>query len=205
LGLGRAVADGLQPELPGVEVLEKRIANIPRMALRNTNLAEITVSLDNLTPSTRVPFQIVLAPRFTTPVGGEFIIRKSKGADLGEIDPKPTCGFAGRRDAERPGQSARELYLQAADHSPDVGIHLHAIFDQAAGMQHCPVVAPAKSLANRAQGTFRHLAREEHRDLTWKSDIRRRFAQLLRQFRSELLGRRYDRTCVSSGVSLRGG
>jgi len=66
-----AVADDEpQPELPGIEVLERRIASVPVVALRNTNLAELTVSLeftlDNLTPSTPVPFQIVVPPQHTT-------------------------------------------------------------------------------------------------------------------------------------------
>jgi len=71
LGLGRTAAEVLQPELPGVEVLQTQVANTPVVLLRNTNLAEITVSLDftldNITPSTRIPFQIVVAPQHTTP------------------------------------------------------------------------------------------------------------------------------------------
>jgi len=72
--LARAVpglADGLLPELPGIEVLERLVGNTPVLALRNPQLAEMTVSLEltleNLTPNVPVPFQVVLAPNQTTP------------------------------------------------------------------------------------------------------------------------------------------
>src|SRR5580765_7724281 len=63
-------SDGLEPELPGIEVIEKRVGNTAELSLRNPQLAEITVGLEftlyNLTPSVAVPFQVVLAPNSTT-------------------------------------------------------------------------------------------------------------------------------------------
>ena len=55
-------------------------------------------------------------------------------------------------------KSASELRLQAADYSPDMGVYFHAVFHQAAGVQHGAVVATAKSLANHVQGTRCHFA-----------------------------------------------
>jgi hypothetical protein len=63
-------SDGVEPELPGVEVLEKRVGNGAVLSLHNPQLAEMTVSLeftlDNLTPSMAVPFPVVLASNSTT-------------------------------------------------------------------------------------------------------------------------------------------
>jgi len=63
-------AQGLQPELPGIDVLESRVGGGPTLVLRNPQLAEMTVSLEltleNLTPSVPVPFQVVLTPQQTT-------------------------------------------------------------------------------------------------------------------------------------------
>lgn len=63
-------AGGVAPELPGIQVLEQRVGSVPVICLSNPQLAEMTVSLeftlDNLTPSVVVPFQVVLAPKQTT-------------------------------------------------------------------------------------------------------------------------------------------
>ena len=63
-------SDGLESELPGIEVIEKRVGNNAVLSLHNPQLAEITVSLEftlnNLTPSVAVPFQVVLAPNSST-------------------------------------------------------------------------------------------------------------------------------------------
>jgi murein DD-endopeptidase MepM/ murein hydrolase activator NlpD len=65
------LAQGLQPELPGIDVVVSRVGGVPVFALRNPQLAEMTVSLeftlDNLTSSVPVPFQAVLAPNYATP------------------------------------------------------------------------------------------------------------------------------------------
>lgn len=65
------LADDPKPELPGIEVLEERVGTVAVFSLRNPQLAEMTVSLgftlENLTPSVPVPFQLVLAPHHTTP------------------------------------------------------------------------------------------------------------------------------------------
>jgi hypothetical protein len=62
---------GVNAGLPGIEVLEGRVTGVPVLSLRNPQLAELTVSLDltlqNVAPSVPVPFQLVLAPRHTTP------------------------------------------------------------------------------------------------------------------------------------------
>src|SRR3974390_339788 len=65
-----AFGDGLEPELPGIEVLERRVGNGAVLSLHNPQLAEMTVSLeftlDNLTPSMAVPFPVVLGSNSTT-------------------------------------------------------------------------------------------------------------------------------------------
>jgi murein DD-endopeptidase MepM/ murein hydrolase activator NlpD len=62
-------SDGLEPELPGIEVIEKRVGNAAVLSLHNPQRAEVTVSLEftlnNLTPSVAVPLQVVLAPNST--------------------------------------------------------------------------------------------------------------------------------------------
>src|SRR5262245_11106209 len=69
-GQALGFSDGLEPELPGIEVVEKRVGNTAVLSLHNPQLAEMTVglqfTLNNLTPSIAVPFQVVLAPNSTT-------------------------------------------------------------------------------------------------------------------------------------------
>jgi hypothetical protein len=69
-GLLPVSAGGVPPELPGVEVVERRLGNSFTFALRNPQLAELTVSLDfkalNLESNVRVPLEMVVPPKCTT-------------------------------------------------------------------------------------------------------------------------------------------
>src|ERR1035437_1517788 len=67
--------------------------------------------------------------------------------------------------------SARQLLFEVADDLPDVGIHFHAVFDEAAGVENRAVVAPAKGFTNGVERAFGHLTREIHGDLARKGDI----------------------------------
>src|ERR1700743_1213663 len=74
------------------------------------------------------------------------------------------------RDA-RALNSAHQLFFQIADHLPHAGIDFHAVFHEAAGVEHGAVVASAEGLADGAEGAFGHLPREEHRNLAGERDI----------------------------------
>ena len=65
-----ASSEVLHPDLPGVEVIEKRSGETSHFSLRNPHKCELTVSLsfylENLTPSVRLPIELVLPPEFTS-------------------------------------------------------------------------------------------------------------------------------------------
>ena len=63
------------------------------------------------------------------------------------------------------------MLFQVVDDLADAGINVHAVLDQAAGVQHGAVVAAAEGLADFAQGGLGHGAGEEHRNLTRESDV----------------------------------
>src|SRR3954469_3795270 len=65
----------------------------------------------------------------------------------------------------------KQLLFEVADDLAHLGIDLHAFLHQTAGMQHSAVIAPAKGLADRVEGTLRQLAREEHGDLPWERNL----------------------------------
>lgn len=69
-GFGCAGAEVLRPPFPGVEVLEKAVGETTMFSVQNRQLAEITVgldfTLDNLTPSVPLPFEVVVSPQSTT-------------------------------------------------------------------------------------------------------------------------------------------
>ena len=55
----------------------------------------------------------------------------------------------------------------------DVGVHFHAVFDEAAGVQHRAVIASAEGFADGVERAFGHLAGEIHGDLARKGDVLR--------------------------------
>src|ERR1035437_5206473 len=67
--------------------------------------------------------------------------------------------------------SARQLLFEVTDDLADVGIHFHAVFEEAAGVEHRAVIAFAKGLTNSGEPAFRHLAREIHGDLAREGDV----------------------------------
>jgi murein DD-endopeptidase MepM/ murein hydrolase activator NlpD len=70
LGAQRGAADGLEPEIPGIEVLRQRMGGSIAFSLRNPHLAELTVSLDfsgvNLASNVKLPVEVVVPASCTT-------------------------------------------------------------------------------------------------------------------------------------------
>jgi murein DD-endopeptidase MepM/ murein hydrolase activator NlpD len=70
-GFGCAGAEVLHPPFPGVEVLERAVGETTLFSVQNPQLSEMTVgldfTLDNLTPSVRLPIEWVVPPKSTTP------------------------------------------------------------------------------------------------------------------------------------------
>jgi murein DD-endopeptidase MepM/ murein hydrolase activator NlpD len=71
LTFGCAAVEVLHPPFPGVEVLENRVGETTAISVRNPQMAEMTVgldfTLDNLTPSVRLPLELIVPPQSTTP------------------------------------------------------------------------------------------------------------------------------------------
>src|SRR5277367_4909814 len=74
-------------------------------------------------------------------------------------------------DRESSVKSAHQLFFQVADDLADVGVHFHAVFDEAAGVQNSAVITSAVSFPDSAQGTFSQLARKIHGDLARERDV----------------------------------
>src|ERR1041385_1210073 len=66
---------------------------------------------------------------------------------------------------------AEELLLQVADVVADLGVHFHAAFDEAAGVEHGAVVASTEGFADGVEGTVGEIARKKHGDLARKGDV----------------------------------
>ena len=59
------------------------------------------------------------------------------------------------------------------DHLADIGVHFHAVFDEAAGVQHGTVIAPPKSFPDGIERAFGHMARKIHCHLADMTSKRR--------------------------------
>ena len=108
-GLRCSAAEVLHPPLPGLEVLEKRIGETTLFSVRNSQLAEMTVSLDftldNLTASVRLPLELVVLPQSSTPTV----------VALYPTDPAKTCQYSYRNDfswgTPKAQHASNQLYL----------------------------------------------------------------------------------------------
>jgi murein DD-endopeptidase MepM/ murein hydrolase activator NlpD len=109
LGGVPGVAAGLEPELPGIEVLKQRFGGGIAFALRNPNLAELTLSLDfsviNLASNVRLPLEVVIPPTCTT----------QPLVFLRPVDPRKRWNYAWHIDfiwgSPRARQADGQLYL----------------------------------------------------------------------------------------------
>src|SRR3974390_2668468 len=68
-------------------------------------------------------------------------------------------------------ESAHQLFFEIVDHLADIGVHFHAVFHQAAGVENSTMIASAECLTNRVKRAFRHLAGQVHRDLAREGDV----------------------------------
>ena len=75
------------------------------------------------------------------------------------------------------------------DDLADIGVHFHAVFHEAAGVEHGAVVAAAEGFADGVERAFGHLAREIHGDLAREGDVfRAAFAGHVGQADVKMLG-----------------
>ena len=90
-----------------------------------------------------------------------------------DFDDRHGRNVEGRKpeSVERGNCQRVQLLFEVMDDLADVGVHFHAVFDEAAGVQHRAVIASAEGFADGVERAFGHLAREIHGDLARKGDV----------------------------------